>query len=162
MKLKLPDTIASSQDLAGVTADVHAYAKWASRELIKQRVSGKSSGKQPDISSEASDLIRTWGGGKPLTQASIDGLIKALDSHKKAAPSITITLAAIPSGELKAKLVGWIRKELAPDMLVNFRLNRNILGGMVVAYGSHIFDWSFKRKLLDSPVTFREVLSRVR
>lgn len=161
MKLSLPATVASSQDLAAIVADVHVYAKWASRELIKQRVSGKSTGKQPEISPEASDVIRTWSGGKPLTQASIDSLLKALDAHRKSAPSITVTLAAIPSGELKAKLVGWIRKELEPDMLVNFRLNRNILGGMVVAYGSHVFDWSFRRKLLDSPVTFHEVLGHV-
>ena len=162
MKLNLPASIASSQDLAAVITDVHTYAKWASRELIKQRVSGKSTGQQPEISPEASDIIRTWSKGKPLTQASIDSLVKTLDEHRKEAPSITVTLAAIPSGELKAKLVGWIRKELASDMLVNFRLNRNILGGMVVSYGSHIFDWSFRRKLLDSPITFHEVLNRVR
>lgn len=37
MKLTLPDSVASHQDLAGVLNDVHSYAKWASRELIKQK-----------------------------------------------------------------------------------------------------------------------------
>lgn len=161
MKLTLPDSIASAQDLASVIRDVHSYAKWASKELIKQKVSGKSAGSQPELSPEAADIIRSWGGGKPLTQQSIDGLVRALEDYKKSAPSLTITLAAIPSGEVKSKLVAWCRKEIAQDVLVSFRLNRNILGGMVVAYGSHIHDWSFRRKLLDGPKPFHEVLAHV-
>lgn len=162
MKLMIPDSIASAQDLASVLADVHAYAKWASRELIKQKVAGKSAGAQPGISKEASDVIHGWSGGKPLTQAGIDELVKALEDYKSSAPSITITLAAVPSGEVKSKLVAWCRKELAPSVLVSFRLNRNILGGMVVAYGSHIHDWSFRRKLLEPDKPFTEVLANVR
>ena len=162
MKLKLPASIASSQDLAALISEVHVYAKWAARELIKQRVSAKRGAAQPELSAEASDVIRAWSGNKPLTQASIDSLIKALENHRKTAPSISITLAAIPTGDVKTRLVEWVRKELASDMLVNFRVNRNILGGLVVASGSHIFDWSFRRKLLDAPRPFHEVLQNVR
>jgi hypothetical protein len=162
MKLTIPDSVASSQDLASILVDVHTYAKWASRELIKQKVSGKSAGTQPEISKEASDVIRSWSDGKPLTQTSIDGLVKALEDYKKSAPTITITLAAVPSGEVRTRLVAWCRKELSPGVLVSFRLNRNILGGMVVAYGSHIHDWSFRRKLTEATKPFTEVLSSVR
>lgn len=161
MKLTLPDSIASDQDLAAVLSDVHSYAEWASRELIKQKVAGKSAGNQPDISPDSAAIIRSWGDGKPLTQASIDGLVKALENYKKSAPTITITLAAVPSGDVKSKLVGWCRKNIDAGVLVSFRLNRNILGGMVVAYGSHIHDWSFRRKLLDAPKPFHEVLANV-
>lgn len=161
MMLQLPDSVASVQDLSAVVNDVHAYANWASRELIKQKVSGKSAGPQPDISVEAAGIIRTWSDGKAATQSSIDGLVKALEDYKKSAPSITITLAAVPSGDVKANLVAWCRKEINQTVLVSFRLNRNILGGLVVAYGSHIHDWSFRRKLLEAPKSFHEVLTRV-
>jgi hypothetical protein len=161
MKLIIPDSIASAQDLMALLAEVQTYAKWASRELIKQKVAGKSTGAQPILSKDASDIIRGWNDGKPLTQASIDGLLSELESYKKSAPSITITLAAIPSGEVKAKLVAWCRKEVASNALISFRLNRNILGGMVVAYSSHIHDWSFRRKLLEAERPFSEVLSGV-
>jgi hypothetical protein len=153
--------VASDQDLASLLADVHVYAKWASRELIKQKVAGKSAGQQPTLSPEAATVIRTWGNGKALTQASIDSLVKALENYKKSAPTITITLAAVPSGEVKTKLVCWCRKNIDTTVLISFRLNRNILGGMVVAYGSHIHDWSFRRKLLDAPKPFHEVLRSV-
>jgi len=161
MKLIVPDSVASAQDLAAVLADVQTYAKWASRELIKQKVAGKSAGAQPVITPEAAEIIRTWSGGKDLTQTSLDGLVKALEDYKKSAPSVTITLAAVPSGEVKVKLVAWCRKNLAENVLVSFRLNRNILGGLVVAYGSHIHDWSFRRKLLEAEKPFSEVLHSV-
>lgn len=161
MKLVIPDTVASSQDLAVVLTDVQAYAKWASRELIKQKVAGKSTGAQPQVTEAASQIIRAWSDGKSMTQASIDGLLKALEDYKKSAPTITITLAAVPSGEVKTKLVSWCRKELAAGVLISFRLNRNILGGMVVAYGSHIHDWSFRRKLMEAEKPFTEALANV-
>lgn len=161
MKLTIPDSIASAQDLTAVLNDVHSYAKWASRELIKQKVAGKSTGTQPEIGAEAAQIIREWSGGKAMSQTAIDGLVKALEDYKKSAPTITITLAAVPSGEVKTRLVAWCRKELAAGVLVSFRLNRNILGGMVVAYGSHIHDWSFRRKLTDAKRPFHEVLGGV-
>lgn len=161
MKLIMPDSVASAQDLAAVLADVQAYAKWASRELIKQKVAGKSAGAQPTITPEAAEIILSWSGDKDMTQTSIDGLVKALEDYKKSAPSVTITLAAVPSGEVKIKLVAWCRKNLADNILVSFRLNRNILGGLVVAYGSHIHDWSFRRKLLEAEKPFTEVLQSV-
>lgn len=161
MNLTMPDKVASAQDLAAVLTDVRSYAKWASNELIKQKVSGKSAGTQPVISPEASDIIRSWSQGKSMTQASIDKLVASLEDYKKTAPSITITLAAVPSGEVKSSLVAWCRKELNKNILVSFRLNRNILGGMVVAYGSHIHDWSFRRKLLEAEKPFTEVLASV-
>lgn len=161
MKLVIPAEVASAQDLAAILTDVRRYGTWASRELIKQKVAGKSAGPQPDISKEASDIIRAWSDGKALSQNGIDGLIKALEDYKKSAPTITITLAAVPSGDVKSRLVAWCRKELAPGVLVSFRLNRNILGGMVVAYGSHIHDWSFRRKLLEHQKPFHEVLANV-
>src|SRR5689334_6433979 len=109
MSFTMPDSVASAQDLAAVVTDVRTYAKWASRELIKRKVSGKSVGPQPVISPEATDVIRSWSAGKQMTQANIDGLLKALEDYKKSAPSVTITLAAIPSGEVKTRLVAWCR-----------------------------------------------------
>src|SRR3546814_2405453 len=115
MKLVIPDSIASAQDRATVLADVQAYAKGASRELIKQKVAGKLAGTQPSISPDASEIIRAWSGGKDLTQASIDGLVKKLEDYKKSATTVTITLAAFPSGDVKVKLVEWCRKTLAQN-----------------------------------------------
>ena len=52
-------------------------------------------------------------------------------------------------------------RPVAPDVLVNFQFNATILGGMVVRYGSHVYDWSFRRQILAKRDTFPEVLRRV-
>lgn len=161
MNLVIPDSIASRQDLSAVTREIHTYAAWASRELIKQKVVGKAAGTQPAISQEANAVLRSWMYGKPMTKTKLDELTKALEIYARTAPSVTITLAGVPAGETKTKLVAWCRRELRPNILVSFRLNRAILGGMVVAYGSHIHDWSFRRKLLETTTSFSQVLERV-
>jgi hypothetical protein len=161
MKLTLPETVASTQDLSAIITEAHEYATWLSRESIKQKVAGKTSGAAPVVSAETSTIIRSWAAGKPVTKPVIDSLVKALDDYKKSAPTMTITLAAIPSGDVKTKLVRWCRTEINPGILITFRLNRAILGGMVVAYGSHVHDWSFRRKLMEPVKPFHEVLAHV-
>jgi F0F1-type ATP synthase delta subunit len=50
---------------------------------------------------------------------------------------------------------------VAPNMLVDFKFNSTMLGGMVVQYGSHIYDWSFRQRILDARDKFPEVLRSV-
>lgn len=159
--VKLPESIASPQDFAAVMTEIKAYSSWAAKAAIKHKVSGKSAGKGPELSPEARAIIHSWSGGKPLSSASASNLLAELERIRKAAKTITITLAAIPTGDVKARLVEWCRKEIDAQIMVNFRFNRSILGGMVVVYGSHIHDWSFRRKIKDSTVSFSEVLHRV-
>ena len=115
----------------------------------------------PTLSPSALELVRGATGGKLLSQSTLDELIEKLDKYKVNTPTITITLAAPPTADIKADLVAWCRKNLAPDMLVNFKFNGLLLGGMVIRYGSHIFDWSFRRQILENRHKFPEVLSRV-
>jgi F0F1-type ATP synthase delta subunit len=70
-------------------------------------------------------------------------------------------LAAPPSNGIKKTLVAWCRKNIATDILVNFDFNSTLLGGMVVRYGSHVFDWSFRRKILEEHSKFPGVLRNV-
>ena len=161
MKLTLPDSVVSPQDLASLISDVHAYSAWASHQLIKQRMSAKTPSPQPAVSAASIEVITAWSEGKPLSQKSIDELTVALDAYKKKAPVVTITLAAMPSGDLKTKIIQWFRREVRPDTLVSFRMNRQILGGMVVTSGSRIHDWSYRRVLLTRKTSFSEVLRHV-
>ena len=41
MKLKLPDTIASSQDLSGLVLEIKEFSRWFAHDAIKKQVSGK-------------------------------------------------------------------------------------------------------------------------
>lgn len=161
IKLELPDSVSSSQDLAALTLEVRDYAKWFSHNAIKKRVHAKHNSPAPDLSHAASEMIESWRAKKPLTTSSLDDLIKALEKYKDTAPTLTITLAAPPTKDIKQTLVSWCRKNIKPNILVSFQFDATLLGGMVVRYGSHIFDWSFRRQLLAARERFPEVLRSV-
>lgn len=162
MRLRLPDSICTEQDVQTLVLEVRSYAKWFSQHAIKKRLKIRGgAGDKPDLSPAAQELLHDWDVQKPISTSSLDELISALDGFKDTAPRMTITLAAPPPPGLKKKLTGWCRKNVAPDVLVNFQFNSELLGGMVVRYGSRIFDWSFRRQLLEARESFPEHLHSV-
>jgi hypothetical protein len=161
VKLKLPNSVASSQDVTALQLEVREYARWFAHEAIKQRTHTKHKGEAPAISEACQELLNMQEGKKGLSQADLDTLIKELAHYTRTAPTITLTLAAPVTGTIKMTLVKWCRTNIASDVLVNFQFNATILGGMVVRYGSHVFDWSFRRQILANRSKFPEVLRRV-
>lgn len=162
MKLKLPKSVASPQDLSALILEIKAYAKWYAHESIKMRFSSSQTTEgQPVLSSGASELIRTWFGGKTPNRLGFDGLIRTIEQYQKSSQLVTVTLAAPAPNSLKGTLVEWFRNNVSPDILVSFQINSTLLGGMVVRYGSRVFDWSFRRQILDNKDAFPEVLRRV-
>lgn len=161
MKLKLPDSVASSQDVSSLQIEVRDYARWFAHESIKQRTHAHHTSEAPALSPACKELMASYGGKKDLDRAGLDALVKELDHYHHTAPTITLTLAAPVTGAIKAGLVKWCRTNIAPDVLVNFQFNATLLGGMVVRYGSRVFDWSFRRHILANRDKFPEVLRRV-
>jgi hypothetical protein len=159
--LVLPDSVSSPQDVTALSLEIHEYARWFSHNDIKKRVHARHASPSPDLTPAAKELIHTWEARGKLDVRSLDSLIKQLREHADKAPVMTITLAAPASGDLKQKLVGWCRKNVDPNVLVNFDFNSTLLGGMVVRYGSHVFDWSFRRQILSNAGKFPEVLRNV-
>lgn len=162
MKFNLPDSILSLQDLTSVQLELQEYARWFAHESMKQRVSAKHSASAgPTLTPAATELLNQWQSKKPLDRAQLDDLLATLESYKKTATTVSITLAAPPTSDIKKTLVSWCRHNISPNILVSFQFNATILGGMVIRYGSRVFDWSFKRQLLAARNTFPEVLRRV-
>lgn len=161
MKLKLPDSIISPQDLQAAILEIRQYARWFAHASIKNRLTAQSVSEPPTISPAAVAMIKEWAGDKPLNQQGLDGLIADLEASAATLPQLAITLAAPPSNGLKKTLIAWCREHIEPNILVTFRFNSTLLGGMVVRYGSHIFDWSFRRRILAARGRFPEVLRHV-
>ncbi len=159
MKLSLPSTVASLQDLNDIILDIREYAKWYSHNAIKKSGSKKSEG--PDISSTAKEILRQYSDSNNLNASGISDLVEYLEKLKTNAPTISVTLASVPTSDLKKSIVEWSRSNLDPDTMVKFQFNATILGGIVVKCGSRIFDWSFRRKILDSRNKYPEILRNV-
>lgn len=161
MKLKLPDSISSTQEVTGLTLEVREYAKWFSHAVIMKKMNNKKIPAAPTLSASANEMIRNWANGKSLTRQNLDELIATLEKFKRSSETMTIVLAAPATNDLKRQLVAWCRKNISDNILVTFQFNATLLGGMVVRYGSRIFDWSFRRKILANRGHFPEVLRNV-
>lgn len=162
MKLPLPDTVSSEQDLKSLILEIRDYARWAGQAAVKKKLHSKHAPPEaPELSAGAKQLVKEWTAKEPLSRESMDKLITALEEAGSKAPTVTITLAAPPTSGLKKTLVAWCRENVSPNVLVAFDFNSTLLGGMVVRHGSHIFDWSFRKQILTSKSKFPEVLRRV-
>jgi len=158
---KLPASISSPSDITALILEIRAYEQWYGQYANAQRVGSHYATPQPELSEVASGVIREWAAAAPLTAARIEELIAELEHVQKTAPIVTITLAAAATSEVKKALVTWCREHMHEDILVTFRFNTTILGGMVLRYGSRVFDWSFRTQLMNERHHFAEVLNRV-
>lgn len=162
MKLKLHESVASPQDLQALIYELHDYARWYGANSIKKQVHARhGAAAEPELSPATKDVLHDWEQQHPRTRASLDELISQLQHYLKDAKVMTITLAAPPTGGIKKLLTGWCRDNVGPNVLVRFEFNQNLLGGLVMRYGSHIYDWSFRRQILAERAKFPEVLKHV-
>lgn len=162
MNIALPPTIFSNQDLRSLTNEIKSYNRWLSHQTIKQKVGVTSLKTPPDASPAAVNLLKQLRTIKPLDVPAIDELIIYLEKLEAKAPQVTITLAAPATNVIKTALVGWFRTNYSPESLINFSFDSTQLGGMTVRAGSRIFDWTFRRQILDKRYNFPGVLRRVR
>ncbi|NCU37610.1 hypothetical protein EOL96_00910 [Candidatus Saccharibacteria bacterium] len=161
MAINLPAEVSSVNDLTGLILEVREYTKWFNQYTNAGRAHTTYRTPQPELSPITSTMIREWATGSPLTSARLDELTNELERIKAHTPVLTITLAAPVTHEVKEILVNWCRTNLNSDILVTFRFNANLLGGMVVRSGSTIHDWSFRRAILNNRHKFAEILNHV-
>jgi hypothetical protein len=161
VKPVLQNSVSSPQDLKQLVLEIRKFAQWFSQDSIKKQVSARNLEMAPVISPAASELINNLGAVEPLSQKAIDGLLATLEGLEATTPCITLTLAAPPPGDLKKALLEWFRQHIAANLLIDFRFNSTLLGGIVVQFDSHIYDLSFRRQILVARERFPEVLRRV-
>lgn len=160
--MTLPPSIVSQTDLAALIYELKAYRNWFSHTTIKHSVNAKAAQATiPTLSAAALEMVRDKSNGTLLKQQHIEQLIDELEVYGAVSPSVTITLAAPAPQSLKMSMAHWCRENMSPNTLVNFSFNATLLGGMVVQCGSHIFDWSWRRAILNNRGKFAEVLRRV-
>lgn len=147
--LTFPAGVASYQDVTTLITDLKTYHQWFVRNTIKEGLKSGKGTPPPVLSDAALEMIRAISSTRLVTAHDVEVLVRIIERSRDSAPTLTVTLAAPVPGSLKKTLVEWIRANIAPNALVSFHFNAGILGGMVVRTGSHIFDWSLRRGLMD-------------
>lgn len=162
MKLRLHESVASPQDLQALISELRDYSRWFGANAIKKQVHSRHpASNQPELAPATKAVLHDWVLKNPISRASIDELITQLEHYVNNARVMTIVLAAPPTGGIKKQLTLWCREHISPNILVRFEFNQNLLGGMVVRYGSRIYDWSFRRQILENRTKITEALKNV-
>lgn len=81
-----------------------------------------------------------------------------LQHIEQAAPTIHISFAVDPSSAFTAKIVTWLRANIAPDILLEVGLQPTIAAGCIVRTTNKIFDMSLRERFADARGLLLEAL----
>ncbi len=150
MKLNLGENIISPADLRSLIEEVEAYAAYSRHRHIQARAGARPTKNTPRISETANEFLAANKPKDGYKLRDLDRLIAELEQRYHKSPQARITLADIASTGLKLSISNWLRLNVNESVLIDFRSDSTILGGMIVVVGSHIYDWSMRRQLLET------------
>lgn len=89
--------------------------------------------------------------------AAIEQLAREAADTLEKAPTIHILLAAMPGRAQKRQFITWFRAEISPTALLTFAARSDLGGGAIIQAGSHLYDLSFRRGIIDSKARLTEI-----
>lgn len=89
--------------------------------------------------------------------AAVETLTKDIEALLDKAPTVHILLAASANRAMKRQFVTWFRTEISPDTLMTFAARSDLGGGAIVQAGSHLYDLSFRRGIIDNKKRLTEI-----
>lgn len=153
MELKLPSILASKQDITHVHRELRVFA-----DLVMQSIMRHDKPiKYPPISA----TLRALAVENQLDlrdEQVCKKLLASLEDLKHHAPIIHISFPTDPSPEVVQRLVVWLRKEVAPNIVIQIGLQPTIAAGIVMRTPNHYFDFSLRRHLYNNRGKLMEAL----
>jgi hypothetical protein len=89
--------------------------------------------------------------------AAIEQLAREAADTLEKAPTIHILLAAMPGRAQKRQFITWFRTEVSPTALLTFAARSDLGGGAIIQAGSHLYDLSFRRGIIDAKARLTEI-----
>lgn len=160
MELSLPESLYSPEQLEACQMELEQYIGYRHGEQTKQQLKAKSKSVPMALSPELADLL---GGEETAAGISIPELEKWQQQLKDwlQSPVVHLTFAVLPTPGIKRDMVKWFRGQISPHTLLNFSVNRNIVGGLVVRTPGRIYDFSFRHQFLQHQGLITEIMRRV-
>lgn len=93
--------------------------------------------------------------------ANIEALARETATTLDKAPTVHILLSAMPRRPMRRQFATWFREQIHPQTLMTFAARSDLGGGTIVQAGSHLYDLSFRRSILDNKKRLMEI-ARVR
>lgn len=157
--MKLPVDIYSPDQLSALILEVGGYSGRL-RDAAVRAKTGSGQVSLPEVPDLLAQLLEE-SGIKPNDTTAIDGLRKELEEKLKKSPVVHLMLAAHPTAAIKRQFTTWFRTEINPEILLTFAVRSDIGGGLILQAGSHVYDFSFKRRLLANKKRIAEIAASV-
>ncbi|HUC86933.1 MAG TPA: F0F1 ATP synthase subunit delta [Candidatus Saccharimonadales bacterium] len=162
MSFKLPTSIHSQDQLQFCAEELHAHAAVLRSKAATHHAAANPQGHPPDeLSLDSQILIELLVADKRADAAAIEALATELEAMLAHGARVTITLAALASRALRTELVEWMRMNLKANLLVDFHVNPDIAGGIVIRTTNRVYDFSFRHQLLADTKRFTKALDHV-
>ncbi|HSE29219.1 MAG TPA: F0F1 ATP synthase subunit delta [Candidatus Saccharimonadales bacterium] len=98
-------------------------------------------------------------GVKTSSTDELESLKEQLKAFLVKSPTVNIILSAPPTNGVKQQITSWFRQQVSPNILLNFSARADIGGGIILQVGSRIYDFSFKKSLLDNKSRIAELIN---
>jgi F0F1-type ATP synthase delta subunit len=155
MDLKIPEILASRQDITHVHRELRIFADMVDQSIMRH----DDPIKYPPIS----DTLRSLAIDNQVDlrdPRACDKLLLQLEELKQGCPTVHISFPADPTRDVLQKLVVWFRKEINPQVFIQIGLQPTIAAGIVLRTPNKVFDFSLRQHLYKNRDKLIEVLKQ--
>lgn len=156
-QLHLPVDIYSPDQLSALLIELHSYRGHLRDAAVRAKAS-KNKAAALELSDTLTTLLRGSGVDEDDSTA-LETLYKQLETTLKSSPVMHLTLAAPAGRLLKRQLTVWFRASIHPTALLTFAARTDIGGGVILQAGSHVYDYSFRNRVLQNKQRLMELAS---
>lgn len=150
MATLLPIDVYSPDQLSELVLELQDLAA----ALRDERARGDAN--EVSISPDLSALL-TANKTESTSAEAVEALTKEVEATLQSAPTVHVLLAASPNRVMKRQFVEWFRTEINPQTLMTFAARSDLGGGAIVQAGSHLYDMSFRRSIIDNKARLTEI-----
>lgn len=150
--LVLPNSLYSPDQLGIVLMELQTYVERLRDAGVRKRL-GRAADKSVAADEQLSPLLATMIEAakiEPSDAVQLEALATNLETLRSQAPVVHLTFAAMPNAALKQKIAAWFREQVHPAFLLTFGARGDLGGGVVLQTGSHVYDYSFRQRILDN------------
>jgi len=150
--LALPSSLYSPDQLGVVLMELQTHAEQLRDAGVRKRL-GRGADKSVATGVEFSPLLAgvlEAAKADPNDAPQLEALATNLEALRRQAPVVHLTFAAMPNAALKQKIAAWFREQIHPAFLLTFGARGDLGGGVVLQTGSHVYDYSFRQRILDN------------
>lgn len=157
----LPIDLHSPDQLSAIMLELYQHISVLRDAKAQAKTAGKVTSEIPILSGLLLEVLHNAAvATNNLTAA--EQLLEQLEIVRSKAPVVRATLAAIPNRDIKQQITMWFREQVHPHVLLTFTTRSDIGGGILLQAGSHIYDFSFRKQILDKKQRISEIFAGVK